>query len=37
VLLRTQLRAEVLLASWDDDLDAAARRERFAVLHPRPR
>jgi predicted nucleic acid-binding protein len=37
VLLRTQIGGEVLLASWDDDLDAAALRERFAVLRPRRR
>ena len=32
ILLRSSLDAAVLLGSWDDELDAAARREGFDVI-----
>jgi predicted nucleic acid-binding protein len=35
--LRSRLETSVVLGSWDDDLDAAARREGFLVLRERPR
>lgn len=37
VVLRSQLASDVLLASWDNELDAAAARERFPILRPRRR
>jgi predicted nucleic acid-binding protein len=38
VVFRSRVRADVAVASWDDELDAAARREGFSLLrHPRPR
>ena len=37
VLLRSQLGTDITLASWDDELDAAAARERFTVLRARRR
>ena len=37
VVLRSQLRADIMLASWDAELDAAAARERFTVLRARRR
>ncbi len=37
VVVRSRVRADVAVASWDDEL-AAARREGFSVLRrPRPR
>lgn len=32
VVFRSRVRTDVALASWDDELDAAARREGFSVL-----
>jgi predicted nucleic acid-binding protein len=37
VLLRSQLGTDIMLASWDVELDAAAARERFSVLRARRR
>ena len=37
VLLRSRLQADVTLASWDDELDAAAAREGLQLLRPRRR